>query len=183
MFIRQLYIYTYIHIIHIMYCQHISKHPQKQTVQPWFETILGGQKSFHKDPVGVPKDRRHPSRPLLNGHFKYDLSFNTSQLFLQTHTSQPSQSYRMCLFKPSSFCNGLRMKPTSTSLSRGKDLLWRLWSRSGRCHPAMSNARNEALGPRISDAEMTKDLVIVGSSSSLGYPLVNVYITMENHYF
>ena len=44
----------------------------------------------------------------------------------------------------------------------------------------MSNARNEALGPRISDAEMTKDLVIVGSSSSLGYPLVNVYITMEN---
>ena len=64
------YIYTYIHIIHIMYCQHISKHPQKQTVQPWFETILGGQKSFHKDPVGVPKDRRHPSRPLLNGHFK-----------------------------------------------------------------------------------------------------------------
>ena len=30
------------------------------------------------------------SQPLLNGHFKYDLSFNTSQLFLQTHTSQPS---------------------------------------------------------------------------------------------
>ena len=45
-----------------MYCQHISNHPTKQTVQPWFETMnLGGQKSFHKDPVGVPKDRRQGS--------------------------------------------------------------------------------------------------------------------------
>ena len=155
MYIGQLY-------IHIMYCQHISKHPKKQTVQPWFETMnLGGPNSFHKHPVGVPKDRRQHQPALAQWSF-----------FIAG----------VCA-KAVTLLQRLEDETTSTSPSRGKDLLWRLWSRSGRCHPAMSNARNEALGPRISDAEMTKDLVIVGSSSSLGYPLVNFYITMENHYF
>ena len=63
MYIGQLY-------IHIMYCQHISKHPKKQTVQPWFETMnLGGPNSFHKHPVGVPKDRRQHQPALAQWSF------------------------------------------------------------------------------------------------------------------